>query len=59
MLEFKYLGNLKNSDGNGKHEDVSKSFRTESITKYTHTFGVTRREAIQRLMAAKLTRLTQ
>jgi hypothetical protein len=37
---------------------VSKSFRTESITKYALTFGVTRSEATQRVMAAKLTRLT-
>jgi hypothetical protein len=37
---------------------VSKSFRTESITKYTLTFGITRWEAIQRVMAAKLTKLT-
>jgi hypothetical protein len=35
------------------YEGVSKSFRTESITKYTLTFGIT-----QRVMAAKLTRLT-
>jgi len=40
-------------------EDVSKSFRTESITKYTITTIInTRWEAIQRVMAAKLTRLT-
>jgi hypothetical protein len=39
------------------HEGVSKSFRTESITKYTLTFGITRWEATQRVMAAKLTRL--
>jgi hypothetical protein len=30
--------------------------RTESITKYTLTFGITRSEAIQRVMAAKLTK---
>jgi hypothetical protein len=40
------------------YESVSKSFRTESITKYTLTFGITRWEAIQRVMEAKLTRLT-
>jgi hypothetical protein len=37
---------------------VSKSFRTESVKKYTLTFGISRREATQRVMAAKLTRLT-
>jgi hypothetical protein len=42
----------------GKGEGVSKSFRTESITKYALTFGTTRSEATQRVMAAKLTRLT-
>jgi hypothetical protein len=40
------------------YEGVSKSFRTELITKYTLTFGITRWEATQRVMAAKLTRLT-
>jgi hypothetical protein len=39
------------------YEGVPKSFRTESITKYTLTFGVTRREATQRVVVAKLTRL--
>jgi hypothetical protein len=39
-------------------ENVSKSFRTESMKKYTHTVGITRWEATQRFMAAKLTRLT-
>jgi hypothetical protein len=33
-------------------------FRTESITKYTLTFGTARWEATQRVMAEKLTRLT-
>jgi hypothetical protein len=42
----------------GVYEVVSKSFRTESITKYTLTFGITRWEATQRVMTAKLTRLT-
>jgi hypothetical protein len=37
---------------------VSKSFRTESITKYMLTTINTRWEAAQRVMAAKLTRLT-
>jgi hypothetical protein len=40
------------------YEGVSKSFRTESITKQTVTTN-TRLEATQRVMAAKLTRLTQ
>jgi hypothetical protein len=40
------------------YEHVSKSFRTESITKYTLTFGITRWEATQKVMAPKLTRLT-
>jgi len=41
------------------HEGVSKSFRTESITKYRYTLTTvnTRWEATQRVMAAKLTRL--
>jgi len=34
------------------------NFRTETITKYTLTFGVTRWEATQSVTAAKLTRLT-
>jgi hypothetical protein len=37
---------------------VSKSFRTESITKCTLTFCITRWEATRRVVAAKLTRLT-
>jgi hypothetical protein len=40
------------------YEGVSKSFWTESITKYMPTFAITRLEATQRVMAAKLTRLT-
>jgi hypothetical protein len=40
------------------HEGVSKRFRTESITKCTLTFGITRWGATQRVMAGKLTRLT-
>jgi hypothetical protein len=42
----------------GIYEGVSKSFRTESITKYTLTTINTRWEATQRVMAAKLARLT-
>jgi hypothetical protein len=41
-----------------KYEGVSKSFRTESITKYMLTTINTRWEATKRFMAAKLTRLT-
>jgi hypothetical protein len=40
------------------YEGVSKSFRTESITKSTTTKINTRWEATQRVMATKLTRLT-
>jgi hypothetical protein len=40
------------------YEGVSKSFRTESVTKYTLTAINTRSEATQRVMAAKLTILT-
>jgi hypothetical protein len=41
------------------YEVASKSFRTESITKYTLTFGITRCcPPFQRVMAAKLTGLT-
>jgi len=39
------------------YEGVSKSFRTESITKYMLT-TVNTREETQRVMVAKLTRLT-
>jgi hypothetical protein len=44
--------------GIAKYEDVSKSFRTESIRKYTPTTINTRWEVTQRVMATKLTRLT-
>jgi hypothetical protein len=40
------------------YEDISRSFRTESIKKCTLIFGNARREETQRVMAAKLTRLT-
>jgi hypothetical protein len=40
------------------YEGVSKSFRTYSVTKYTLTTIYIRWEATQRIMAAKLTRLT-
>jgi hypothetical protein len=39
-------------------DGVSESFRTQSITKYKLTFGITRCCPLQRVMAAKLTRLT-
>jgi len=41
------------------YEGVSKSFRTESIMKYTLTTINLHWEATQRVMAAKLTWLTQ
>jgi hypothetical protein len=41
-----------------QYVDVSKSFRTESIMKNTPTKISTRCEATQRVMVAKLTRLT-
>jgi hypothetical protein len=40
------------------YKGISKSFRTDSITKYTRTIINTRWEAKQRVMSAKLTRLT-
>jgi hypothetical protein len=40
------------------YEGTAKSFRTESIMKYTLTFGIARWEATQRVMATYLTRLT-
>jgi hypothetical protein len=40
------------------YDGIYKSFRTESIMKYTLTFGITRWEATRRVMAANLTRLT-
>jgi len=40
------------------YECVSRSYRTESITKYTLTKINTRGEATQRAMAVKLTRLS-
>jgi hypothetical protein len=46
------------SSQTGIYKGVSKSFRTESITKYTVTFGITHWEATQRVTAAKLARLT-
>jgi hypothetical protein len=44
--------------GLNTYEGVSKSFRTDSITKYTLIFGITCWEATQMVMAAKLTSLT-
>jgi hypothetical protein len=49
---------IVDSSREGIYEYVSKSFRTESIKKYKLPFGITRSEATQRVMAAKLTRLT-
>jgi hypothetical protein len=43
---------------NNRYGSISKSFRTDSITKYTLTTINTRLEATQRAMTAKLTRLT-
>jgi hypothetical protein len=40
------------------YEGVSKSFQTELIMKYMLTFGITHWEATQRVMVAKLSRLT-
>jgi hypothetical protein len=48
---FKYRDNYT-------YDSVSKSFRTELITKYTLTIINTRWEATQRIMAAKLIRLS-
>jgi hypothetical protein len=58
--EYYFLEPLSPSleDKCSNYEGVSKSFRTESITKYTLTFGITRWEATQRVMVAKFTRLT-
>jgi hypothetical protein len=42
----------------GQYEALSKSFRTESIRKYMLTFGITSCCPLQRVTAAKLTRLT-
>jgi len=39
------------------YEVVFKNFRTESITKYTLTFGITRCSPLQRIMEAKLSSL--
>jgi hypothetical protein len=44
--------------GISSYKGVSKSFRTESITKYMLTTINTRSEATQRIMVAKLTRVT-
>jgi len=40
------------------YEGASKSFRTESIAKFTFTFGTAQWEGTQMVMAPKLTRLT-
>jgi hypothetical protein len=48
----------KRKDNSQSIGGVCKSFRTEKITKYMLTFGITPWEATQRVMAVKLTRLT-
>jgi hypothetical protein len=53
----RWYSSCSRNDHNDKYEGVSKSFRTESITKYILT-KKKRWEATQRVMAAKLTRLT-
>jgi hypothetical protein len=57
-ISYRHLHHFPIHNYFSNYEGVSKSFRTESITKYTLTFGITRLEATQRLMAAKRTRLT-
>jgi hypothetical protein len=51
-------GNVTSEPRMNSYEGVTKRFRTESITKYMLTTINTRWEATQRVMAAKLTRLT-
>jgi hypothetical protein len=53
-----FLNKFSLTSNTTEYEGVSKTFRTESITKYTLTAINTRWEATQRVMAAKLTRLT-
>jgi len=48
------MWNVHTDTGAERFEGVTKSFRTESVT-----FGITRCEATKRIMAAKLTTLTQ
>jgi hypothetical protein len=50
-------GNSSDTHSQESTEGVTKSFQTESIMKYTLTFGITRWEATQRVMEAKLTTL--
>jgi hypothetical protein len=54
----KVLRFSRNQRVESQGEGVSKSFRTESITKYTLTIINTREERTQRIMETKLTRLT-
>jgi hypothetical protein len=49
----------QNAGPSHNYESLSESFRTGSITKCTLTIINSRWEATQRVMAAKLTRLTQ
>jgi hypothetical protein len=53
-IRIKFHENLGNATLKiQKYEGVSKSFRTEATTKYTLTFGITRREATEGVMARK------
>jgi len=56
LVPISYYRNVKIL--NTIYEGVSKRFRTESITKYTFTTVNTSWQATQRVMAAKLCRLT-
>jgi hypothetical protein len=58
MLLSLTLGNSFRFVCINKREGVSKSFRTESMTKYALTFGIIRLKQYKLLWAAKLTRLT-
>jgi hypothetical protein len=55
---FFHIAHISQSILCTKYECVSKTFRTELIMKYTPTFRITRCCPLQRVMAAKLTRLT-
>jgi len=57
-LFFRPLCSVSNWFWPRNYEGVSKSFRTESLKKYTLTTTNTRWEATQRVMAARLTRQT-
>jgi hypothetical protein len=58
VVVWKITHRMNNANGSFKgYKGVSKSFRTESITKYTLT-TINTREATQWVMAVKLTRRT-